>query len=58
MPRDHFPRHFGMHGVGIVQQRRTEKGKACIEQKPQSGKREDYFLLCSDSGLRSGLSTL
>ena len=46
MPRDHLPRHFGMHRVGIIQQRRTEKRKAPIEQQPKTGKREDYFLRC------------
>ncbi len=25
MARDHFPRNFGMHRVGIIQQRRTEE---------------------------------
>ena len=57
MARDHFPRNFGMHGVGIIQQRRTEKRKACVEQQPETGKREDYFPrtageICSDGGLQ------
>jgi hypothetical protein len=40
-----------MDGVGIVQQRRAEKRKTCVEQKPQAGNREDYFPagnVCSD----------
>ena len=36
MPRDHLPRHFGMHRVRIIQQRRTKKRKAPIKQDPQS----------------------
>ena len=43
MPHNHFPRNFGMHRVGIVQQRRTEKRKACVEKQPQTGKGEDDF---------------
>ena len=53
MPRDHFPRHFGMHRVGIIQQRRTEKRKAPIEQQPKTDEREHYFLWCWDGWLRS-----
>jgi hypothetical protein len=43
MALDHFPRHFSVHGVSIIEQRRTEEGKAGIEQEPKSGEREDYF---------------
>ncbi len=43
MARDHFPRNLGMHRVGIIQQRRAEERKACVEQEPEAGKREDYF---------------
>jgi hypothetical protein len=50
---DHFPGHFGVHGVGIIQQRRMEEGKAGVEQDPKSGYCEDDLLLCSDGGLRS-----
>jgi hypothetical protein len=53
MALDDFPRHFGVHGVGIIEQRRIEEGKAGVEQEPKNGEREDYFLLCSDGGLRS-----
>jgi hypothetical protein len=41
MALNHFPGHFGVHGVGIIQQRRTEKGKAGVEKEPKSGERED-----------------
>ncbi len=43
MPCDHFPCNFGMHRIGIVQQRRTEKRETSVEQEPETGKREDYF---------------
>ncbi len=32
-----------MDRVGVIQQRRTEKGKTCVEQQPETNKREDYF---------------
>jgi hypothetical protein len=43
MALDDFPRHFGVHGVGIIEQRRIEEGKAGVEQEPKNGEREDYF---------------
>ncbi len=38
MARDHFPRHLGMHRVGIIQQRRAEQGKLAYSrsQRPAS----------------------
>ena len=41
MPRHHFPCNFGMHRVGVIEQRWTEKRKACVQQKPEAGDRED-----------------
>ena len=60
MPHDHFPRDFGMHRVGIVQQRWTKKRKACIEQQPETCKGEDDFPrtlrhIYYDSGLQKGM---
>jgi hypothetical protein len=43
MALDHFPRHFGVHGVGIIKQRRIDEGKARVEKEPKNGEREDYF---------------
>jgi hypothetical protein len=43
MARDHFPGNLGVHRVGIIQQRRPDERKACVEQEPEAGKREDYF---------------
>ena len=43
LARDHFPGNLGVHRVGIIQQRRAEERKACVEQEPEAGKREDYF---------------
>jgi hypothetical protein len=43
MPHNHFPRHFGMHRVGIIQKRRAEKREASVEQQPETCKRENYF---------------
>jgi hypothetical protein len=41
MPRDHFPRHLSMHGIRIIQQRRTQERKAPMKQHPQSGDGEE-----------------
>jgi hypothetical protein len=43
MALNHFPRHLGVHRVGIIEQGRTEESKARVEQEPKSGEREDYF---------------
>jgi hypothetical protein len=43
LPLDHFARHLGVHRVGIVQQRRSEEGEACVEQEPETGKGENDF---------------
>jgi hypothetical protein len=41
MPPDHFPRHLGMHGIRIIQQRWTQERKAPIKQHPQSADGEE-----------------